>query len=298
VDERKLDPERLAALIDGRLSSRERAKALASLAADGDTAEAFADAAAVVNELEPLAVTPKVERFGSGSARRWRWPLLGAVAASIVLAAMLLRPSSKSARLDSIPPLEAYAEAVTSGGVTAPASTLWANRGSEGGATVGSHMRAARIGASITDLSLALRSRDTGALAATDEIIRNLSKLAGSGPAIARYQQLRAQLLNGSTPASETSRDAARSAASVAGPASTRFGAWLEAVRVAASRNDSAFFVHNKSVMPDTRELDAVPMSPTERATFERLRALLVSATMNSAEVFQRATILLAALAT
>ena len=45
-------PERVAALVDGRLRGRERAKALAHLAASEDGVEALAETAAVQEELE------------------------------------------------------------------------------------------------------------------------------------------------------------------------------------------------------------------------------------------------------
>lgn len=299
MDKQKLDAEQLAALIDGRLDSRERAQVLAALgAADADTAAAFADAAAIVNELEPVRTAAGAVRFGDRAARRWQWLAASALAAAVITAAVLLRYGSDRTGYGLPAGPDVYAEAVNVVGSMEPASSLWANRGSGAEGTVQSQIRAVRIGASITDLSLALRSGDTAALAITSEIIRNVATLAGSGPSTSRYQELRAQLLDKSPSAVETSHSAAQSAASVAGLPQTCLGAWLEAVRLAARQNDSGFFARNRIEMPKAHAFDTVTMSRSERATLDRLRTLLMSMSATSIDVYQAATNLLAALTT
>ena len=60
-----MDPERLAALLDGRLDGRDRAAALAELASSGAAIEVACDAAAV---LEELGQQEAERRGGGGSA--------------------------------------------------------------------------------------------------------------------------------------------------------------------------------------------------------------------------------------
>src|SRR5688572_3407035 len=59
--EPSIDPERLAALLDGRLSDDEREALLADLARSEDAMEALGDAAAVLRELEQAGDVPTEE---------------------------------------------------------------------------------------------------------------------------------------------------------------------------------------------------------------------------------------------
>jgi hypothetical protein len=57
----RVDAERLAAFLDGRLDVREREALLAELAASDDTRDALADVAAVLRDLEEAGEIPDAD---------------------------------------------------------------------------------------------------------------------------------------------------------------------------------------------------------------------------------------------
>src|SRR5215208_5211320 len=68
VKEPTIDPERLAALLDGRLDERARSEILAQLAASEADLEVMADAAAVMREMEMAETLVAADAVGAPSA--------------------------------------------------------------------------------------------------------------------------------------------------------------------------------------------------------------------------------------
>jgi hypothetical protein len=241
-----IDPERLAALIDGRLGAAERRAILNQLAsADEETLAAFADAVAVRGELDDGTVV----RAPDGAwHRRPRWTRAAWLsAAAAIVAAAGIGGYAWRTSIDTYEDPTRYSDFVQGAGLESPAMHLWTTRGGSAAPSARSEALAVRIGACITDLGLAARTGDAAAREIVASIIRTLSDVDGSTNAIAKYRRVEADLRAGARPGEDQLRDAARSAALAAGPSATRAGAWVQAARVAAARQDRAFFAHAAS---------------------------------------------------
>src|SRR3954464_14419179 len=151
----RIDPERLAALMEGKLSASDAAQVRAELAAsDPELVAGFADAAAVATELGMVSDTATIS-----SARSMRsvygWSAVGVLAAAAIAFAVVRmgKPGDESFNanrlIGSLPTA-----------VGAPAADPWsAVRG--GGDDLAAPVRAARLGVAMVDFELAIRARDT-----------------------------------------------------------------------------------------------------------------------------------------
>jgi len=240
-----IDPERLAALIDGKLGNAERQAVLSRLASAGDeTVGTFADAVAVKAELE----TRSTEGQLGGKFVHSRWPRTAwlAAAAAVVAAAGVGSYAWRTGGQLTDDPTR-FVDFVEGARLESPAMHFWATRGGTVASSARGEALAVRIGACITDLGLAARAGDPAAREIVASILRTLGEVDGSTSAIAKYRRLELQLSAGGRPREEQLRDAARSAALAAGPSATRAGAWVEAARVAAAHRDRSFFTHAAS---------------------------------------------------
>lgn len=280
TDPERIDPERLAALLDGRLGDAEAEAVRRELArSDEDTLAAFADAAAVAAELEQDAaadapaqlngaidgtrtnpVTPLEAARSRRPRRRWMVPAAAAAAAAAIVSIIVWRPTRDSylprTLARSLPPAASTAE-----------GPVWgANRGV--GGELPPRIRAARIGATLVDLEVdarAGRSTRDNALA----LANLLDGALGGSPAAGSIRALPAgsiaklssdQLTTlGSESLDLVDREFAQAAA------------YLEAARLASTAGDTAFFV-STSAAPAARLSSVSP--PIDAPTREALAAL------------------------
>ncbi len=84
----RIDPETLAAYLDGRLSATERAAVEAKLASDDDSYELLVE----VMRTQDALPEPQVQ-----SGRRWWWAAGAVAAAAAVVLAVRLGPTSSPA---------------------------------------------------------------------------------------------------------------------------------------------------------------------------------------------------------
>jgi hypothetical protein len=250
-----MDPERLAALLDGRVDADERARLVARLAASSDDAAVFADALAVTVELQAEDAAAARGAAGEGddgqgaaviplrpARRRWpgvprRWLALAAAATVVALV-----PLAWSARKSPPAGVETYAALLRGGGLPAGWNARpWpATRADADPLTPGA--RGARIGARLVDLRLAVRARDPAAKRLAAEVAGLLEALPASGPATAVYREVERRA-GGPPEALEPLLERGERAASrLAGGEAVALGAWAEAARLAAARRDAAFF--------------------------------------------------------
>lgn len=228
-------PERLAALIDGRLDERERAEVLRELAADPELRAIYADAVAVARELED----------GTGAAGavlpfrrppRPRWWRNGTILAAAGLAAVALVPVIRW-RTDT-GPAQLVASISTEGSIALPPAVWPVVRSTDTPMTA--HGRAVRLGARLADLELAIVAHDTGMRAVAASVAELL--VAGppvTGAPVALYREI----ASGAPPAAlDARREAWLTVSELAGEEAARLGAWLEVARVAAARRDMRFF--------------------------------------------------------
>jgi hypothetical protein len=99
--------------------------------------------------------------------------------------------------------------------------------------------RAVRVGALIIELEALAKSGDSTAAHVADQVSTLLDEIPNGGVAGAAY---RALANFGAVHDSLKRAQAALAAESLAGVSDVRLGAWLEAGRIAAARNDTLFF--------------------------------------------------------
>ena len=229
TDPQRIDPERLAALLDGRLSDTEAAEVRRQLAAaDDDTLSAYADAAAVAGEL---AGESRVVPIRSAPSARRRWLIPAAAAAAAAIAAVIVwrpRPSNEY-------PPSSYAEALPRG-ARAPDDPVWGRtRGAGDG--LQDRARAARIGALLTDLDVdAVRGDSTQQHA--EALVRLIQGMLAGGTVAAQLPADSLAHLSRQTIAS-VGRQATMLATD---SAFVTAGAYLEAARIATTAGDVTFF--------------------------------------------------------
>jgi len=245
------DLELIAALIDGRLSGEERARAIKLLADSDEALELFA------NALQDRQATSDVKVVPIATARSWRrWKVVVPVAAAAVLAVIIVpglanREGPVSGRDYAMeltrdprfasglrPGWEQRGWAVTRGAPSREVS------GTQRARSVLESRLAFRLGARTVDLQIALRRGDTalaGRLAS--EIQETLNGLEFSQMVGARYADLRSRL---STETLARSIDRAtsveRELRDLLDSPSFAFGQWVGAADLAAQAHDASFF--------------------------------------------------------
>jgi hypothetical protein len=298
VSEPTIDPERLAALLDGRLTEAQRAELLAQLAGSEPDLEILATAIAAARDAEahdaatsssgaPAANAPVAgaahreasiapRRTGSWREPAVRWAALAAGIAIIVLIPFVRSRLARPATGDS-----ARYVALLGAGATLP--TGWdghpwsTTRGATDALTADS--RDARIGARLVDLGLAVQSRDTTAASIASDIATLLEPLPASGPLTSLYHQLASRIRDSTAdwaPLALQARSATQPLiASAAGDA----GAWLEAARIAAARHDASFFTASESRAALVRLAELPTLTDSDREAMVSLRSKVTSAT-------------------
>ncbi len=267
MDESKTDPERIAALVDGKLGAAEREQLLRELSASPDGVELLADVAAV---LDGAGGAPAVQiRPVPARATRWpRYAIGGAIAA--VLAFVILMPRGRNANesVDGFLAIVASAPRPSDAGwSTAPWPLV---RGE--GAAVTADGRAVRVGARIVDLDVALRSADSSVAGIAGEIAAELDAVPGSAPIASRYRAVATDRRSGAERPAMS--DSYRAAATIVGAAGASRGALLETTRLAALAHDVAFYtsaINSRAL--DLLANDTPALSAEERATLTRIRA-------------------------
>jgi hypothetical protein len=295
VNRPRNDDERLSSLLDGRLHGRSREDLLAHLSASEEDRRVFADTAAILRELEEEEAGAKVAaapEVGAGAestavviplrpaarARWWRaraqWGALAAVLAAIAIIAALASRERASAAAD---PVSLAARLESDGGLPEG----WAEQprwvpGRGNGPTAEPAERAAqaaRAGALLVDLALAVETRDTTDTRLLAEQVRSRfdPRSGDAGP-------LRQVAERAGAPA-DSLRPLVESATERLGDRlgrePLRLGAWAEAGRLAAHRRDQAFFQGHASRAALDRAERFTGNNPAARAAVARVRATI-----------------------
>jgi hypothetical protein len=259
-----IDPERLAALLDGRLGGAERSELLTQLAASDSAFEAYADAAAVVGELQ-------------AGPRHWqtpmRWIAIAAVLAGLALAPWLWMRMRSANRDDPgrfVALLAAPAGSVPAGWNADPWGTV---RGSD--QPLMATARAARLGARLTDLALAVQRRDTASATLAADIGALLEAVPAAGPVSAMYHEIGTRAGAAPSDLAPLLTRAGSATARLAGADLVQLGAWVEAARVAAATQDAAFFDSRQSRTMLVRASTLSGLAEPARSLVSRLQAKL-----------------------
>jgi hypothetical protein len=270
MSDSRIDAERIAALLDGGLSGEERAALLERLAQSSETMELLGDAAAIVHELDPRAAANPAEVVDPRIRRR-QMPWLLAVAAAVVAAVSI--PFWMRSRPIAVGGNDALA--LLSVPIDRPATGVdepWrASRGNP--ETVTPKGRAVRVGARTIDLEASLRTRDRVTDSALlNDISAELASVPASAPLVTSLWAI--------TEDTSTSDRAIRivevrnALASFLGREWVATGAFIEAARIAATLQDTAFFASSRSRSMMERVTRSVELDSAARQAAGRALAL------------------------
>ena len=329
MTQHSIDPERMAALLDGRLEAQARDQLLAELANSEDGLGTLSDTAALLRNLELAEASPDVvpapdhaenvaqpaavdvvaqkpltllsstgdshdatkqRRQRTSSPRSWA---IAAALVGIVGIGLWYRSTAATGRLNY--PADMIALLNTPEGVH-PAPVAWST--TRGPADrLSASARGVRFGARATEIEIAARSRDASTVARlAAEMATLLNGAKGSGLAVQLYEQIATT----SQPVQvDQLRERWDTAITLLDRESALLGAWLVTAREAVAQRDGGFF--QKPGSRDViRSLGArIPSAPSvERQAVGDLESLAQGATPSSWDALDRAlTTLLNALA-
>jgi len=221
---------RIAALLDGRLTSQERQELLTELSASDEWRWVLADAARLA------APVPQVVRR---STPAWFRPAL-AIAASVVVVvgAGLWFRGQRDGAGGVLATLNRLQGPLPAGWSDRPWSS---NRGASGPTT--DHGRAVRVGVTLADLHLAIANRDTAAtIALLTQSESLLADVAGSSLLLGSLRALAVDSRRVAAERTAAEDEVFREVAKLVGDAGASQGAWLEMARLAAIERDGRFF--------------------------------------------------------
>lgn len=280
----RIDPERLAALIDGRLGEAEAAAVRAQLAdADADTLAAYADAVALAGELQGGGVSASaggVKPIASvrTARRRWLMPAIVAAAAGIVAVAVL-RP-----REDGPSPIN-VAAGLPTGALDVPA---WGSARSSH-APVTDRGRAVRVGVLLVQYDLLSQRADSAASGRAATIAALLDAIPAGAAAAARWHDI----AEGRTAHARATSADTELARSLVDSLFVQLGIWLEGARTAAVVGQTAPFagydvatLRRVSASPVLSSADREALAMVERSLVTRpLDPRAIATTIAAAEI-------------
>jgi hypothetical protein len=281
--------EEIGALLDGRVDERRRTELLTLLAADDADYDVFADTAAVLREAEEGAsgkeAEPEEEARGGAKviplrprrAGGWRnspaqWMALAAAVAALALVPVLRSRMNGDRWRDP----DRLATLATQPGEPLPSgwtdSIPW-DRTRGGGSTAQETGVAARVGARSTDLVVAARSGDrVGTPMIAREIAFTLDNVSGSGFVAAEYREIADSATWPRPIVVKKVTDAHDNLATIVDRDYLALGTWSEAARLAAKRQNAAFFRLRESRKALERATSAEGLNDAGKAAATRLR--------------------------
>jgi hypothetical protein len=282
VSDERIDPETLAAFLEGGLAPAERERVMRALAESPEAYADFTEAAAVARDVDVTANTPlepaTVVPIQAAKARRTSWyvaPIL--LAAGIAAVVVVKRGAGVGANTGAAIMLAQATHVVPgpSGAVTTTLGESWDQppwsvaRGGESGA--GDAARAFRAGARYAEMEVAVRAADS---AATTRLAETLARAAESvdagGPIAAQLRDVRV-----TTTAADRARVAARLRSVLGASATFDAGVWTETARLSLLSNRLDFFGPENLPMTELRRLIMeLEKSPSEASLADALRPI------------------------
>jgi hypothetical protein len=240
--EYSIDPETLAALLDGRLSTERASQVRSQLtSADRATVEAYMDAVAITDELgsdEVVSTTQSSVRQLNTSPshqRRRRWFGPSAIALAAAAAFVLMRTGKSDTQY--APAM--YVAALSTQPAQPDPMLIAATRGD--GAPIAEHTRAIRVGMLLTRIEAGVQAGsvvddELAAITGLLQAIPGASALAGTFESFRR---------NPSTLRDKAQRwSAGQAALTTVGAEFALAGVYLESSLVASAAGDQSFFAH------------------------------------------------------
>lgn len=296
----RIDAERLAALLDRRLDERQRAELLEHLAASEEDFDVFVDAVAVTRELEGASEAEDVIPLrppahggdesasrGKGAGGPWRWLALAAVLAAIALAPWLWMRAGARDPLGDPGHYVALLEAEDAGLPPAWEGRPWTVTRAPGDPLT-PETRAARLGARLVNLDLAVRARDTAAAQLAAEIAVLLEEIPAAGPVASVYREIGRRAGEPPQALAPLLERGRVGVTRLAGEELVALAAWVEAARIAAARQDLAFFRARASRAALERAAELPILDGPARESLERVQTMLASADAPDWDALQR----------
>lgn len=303
MTESRVDAERLAALLDGRLSARERAELLAEVASSDEAYDALVDAMIVLPELsdahapgDRVSDALRARDAGTGwRLRSSRWLALAAAVVVLALLPWLWRARRSSTEVDAAR-FVALLYASPAGLPDAWNSGPWTStRGASDPLTRAT--RAVRLGAHLVDLDLAARTGDARAGPLAASIAALLDGVPAGAPAAAIYRSVSRRAAVPSDSLTGLLERGRVATSELAGGDLVALGAWVEAARIAAARHDARFFQDDASRDMLARAERLSDVSPAVRPVVDSVRRAATSSAPEWPRLERQLTALLAALA-
>lgn len=273
LNESGIDPERVAALLDGRLDGKARDEVLAKLAASDAALWDFVEAVLLSRDAHAAGATAAVVPIAARRHERW-WAdnkkrAAVAVAVGGLVAASVALVLTRAGTPADIP---AYVAGLRQ--PTLPAqweSRPWrVTRGTRG--ALSATARAARVGALLVDLDLRSRVADTASRSLAADIADLVADIPASAPTVTLLHTL-SRSDNAPPDSVRTRLQLARSSAVIlVGTDLANLGAWVETARIAASTGDTRFFRSRLSRDALDRGATLGSLPPETRTAFVRLR--------------------------
>lgn len=268
TDPRPIDLERLAALLDGRLSRAEAAALRQELAeAPDDVLEAHADAAVISRELaagSAESLDMRAPRSSRHDARRWLMPALAA-AGVVGIAVLLLRPPSGARGTDNLDGMGGPSSIAASLPLRPFAPPEW-SAVRTGDLVVSERGRAVRIGATLVDHALATRRRDTAAVRRlAGELAMLVDGVPGGSAIASRWRNETGSGSAGTTLAPAT--------VAMVDSTFVQIGVWLEGARLALDGGWQQWLADHPPV-PLRRALSLPTLPEKDRAILTRVLRL------------------------
>jgi len=257
-----IDPETIAALLDGRLRGEERARVLAAIDASPELLAIVGDAAEIRELLGPTdrtetdqpnapADTP-AERSATISPparpetnaprlafrRRPMWLFATLAAAAVVIVASVPLLVRRSRTDFSTPRIVAALAHPAATAAELPGDAWGTMRGVGDAASTDGHV--VRIGARLADAQLLNAAGDTALRSVAAQIAALLETIPGAAIDAPTFRQLAA-----TTPGAAAEgmlREGTAGAERELSPNELRAGTWLETARIASARGDTSFF--------------------------------------------------------
>ena len=296
-------PERLAALLDGRLTGQERDELLKRLARSPDAVALLAQVGAVLGAMEqeqpsqpgrPVRVRENASpAWRRNSTARW-W--VGAAAVALVVSGV----GWFIARDAGVPALgpASYVALLDEPSTRLPASwngEPWSTTRSEQDVAISPRARGVRLGARLVDLQVAASTSDSAVATIAANIARLVADLPASEALRQRYVAIGARAGESPPTLQRELDEAARAVRIAAGEDAVDLGSWLEAARLAAARRDGTYFRQGASLTMLDEVAGDSSVAPETRATVERVRSTVASGAPAWDQVAGDLTALLAA---
>jgi hypothetical protein len=287
--------EEIGALLDGRVPEPRRTELLTRLAADDADYDVFADTAAVLREAEEEGSTEKefsdhrevvretrVIPLRPRRASGWRSPAVRSLAAAAVLASTVLVPVLRTRMIAnrSRDP-ERLAILSSPAGAALPADWHLASNATRGGTeSVPNSGVAAVVGALQVALEVAARAAGPMDTAAVAQLARTaaatLESAEDTGPSLAApvYRSIE-RLTDWSRPNVLSRIDTAHTVVvDYVDPDYFATGAWTEAARLAARRQNTAFFTAPESRRAVERTVGLPGLNDAAKKAASRVRVV------------------------